>query len=199
MNSKWRIAWKNSLEKLALGHALALAVTLPTAGGEINPKAAPISEVKLRDNSAPAGLVWIEGEDAEKSTATRHGWYDDVRKDELSGGRWLSHFGANAAEASYKAEFAVAGEYHFWIRANPVAGPKMDYRIGENDWVPVDFSKSVQQINIATDGKADMRFVAWINLGKVKLGAGSQTAINRKACWRWTPTNRSPAWTFSTG
>ncbi len=151
-----------------------LALAIPSYGDAVRAQAAPMPEVRMRVDSAPKDLVWIEGEDAEKSTAHRHGWYDGVRKEELSGGEWLSHFGSDAAEASYLADIPEDGTYHFWIRTNPVGKPAMDYRIGDGEWLPVDFSKPVQQVNIATDGKADMRFVAWIDLGKVELAGGTR-------------------------
>ena len=46
--------------------------------------------------------LWIEGEAPTKSTFQKHGWYDDVKKDVLSGGNWLSHYGGQPGEASYQ-------------------------------------------------------------------------------------------------
>ena len=39
-----------------------------------------------------AESVWIEGEKPLKSTMNRHPWwYDQVKKDQLSGGDWISN------------------------------------------------------------------------------------------------------------
>ena len=39
-----------------------------------------------------AESVWIEGEKPVKSTMNRHPWwYDQVKKDQLSGGDWISN------------------------------------------------------------------------------------------------------------
>lgn len=132
-------------------------------------------EIKLREDAAPDGLIWVEGEETAHSGITRHGWYDMVRKDELSGGDWLSHFGPEPGEATHRFHVPSAGNYHFWIRANPVASPAMSWRIGETEWKPVDFSNPVQNVNIATDGAPDMRFIAWIDMGTMELPEGDQT------------------------
>ncbi len=143
------------------------------------PLAAPMPKVQLRIESAPQGLVWVEGQDAKRSTAKRHSWYSNVRKQELSGGDWLSHFHAEPAEAVYEVVIPASGSYHFWLRANPVGAPQMQYRIGEDQWRQVDFSNPVQQVNVASDGKPDMRFIAWINLGDVELAEGPQSVSFR--------------------
>ena len=120
--------------------------------------------------------VWIEGEDATIQTMQRHGWYDSVAKENLSGGEWLSHFAAGAPpEAEYRFEVPQAAEYFFWIRANSVAGPRLSYRTGPGAWKEVDLGGAVENINIASDGKPDMRFISWINVGKLKLEQGRQT------------------------
>lgn len=35
-----------------------------------------------------AESVWVEGEDAVRRSVNPHGWYDSVKKEELSGGGW---------------------------------------------------------------------------------------------------------------
>ena len=40
--------------------------------------------------------VWIEGEEATSHSMQRHGWYDSVVKENLSGGEWLSHYAGGA-------------------------------------------------------------------------------------------------------
>ncbi len=138
-------------------------------------RALPRPDVVLREEAPPEGLVWIEGQQPKRSTARRHGWYDGVRKDELSGGDWLSHFHGEPAEAEYAFDVPAAGSYHFWLRANPVGGPRMEYRLDEGDWQPVNFSDPVQQVNIAADGQPDLRFVAWVDQGSIDLEAGPRT------------------------
>jgi hypothetical protein len=46
--------------------------------------------------SAPAGTIWLEGENPAESSMRRHGWYDSVKKVELSGGDWAGHFSDEA-------------------------------------------------------------------------------------------------------
>ena len=123
---------------------------------------------------AAEDFVWIEGEDALRHTMRRHGWYDSVKKDNLSNNEWLSHFGPGSPPV---AEFEVAlresGSYHFWIRANSVAGPRLSYKLDRGAWTEVDLKQAVENINIASDGKPDMRFISWVNAGKVELTKGT--------------------------
>ena len=120
--------------------------------------------------------IWMEGEDATIQTMQRHGWYDSVAKENLSGGEWLSHFAAgDPPEAEYRLEVPETDEYFFWIRANSVAGPRLSYRLGAGAWKEVDWSGAIENINIASDGKPDMRFISWINAGKLPLEQGQQT------------------------
>jgi hypothetical protein len=68
-----------------------------------------------------AESVWIEGEKPVKSTMNRHPrWYDQVKKDQLSGGDWISNFDAKKpGEAEYSLTIKEGGRYEFWVRANP--------------------------------------------------------------------------------
>ncbi len=119
------------------------------------------------------GFVWIEGEDAADHTLQRHGWYDSVKKDNLSGGQWLSHFAAGSPPtARYDVQVSRPGPHHFWIRANSVAAPRLSYRLDSGPWVEVNLGKAVENLNIASDGKPDMRFISWVNAGQVQLTAG---------------------------
>ncbi|MHC4405656.1 MAG: carbohydrate-binding protein, partial [Planctomycetota bacterium] len=120
--------------------------------------------------------IWIEGESSTSHNMRRHGWYDSVTKKSLSGGEWLCHFGeGDAPEAEYTFEATEGGEYYFWIRANSVARPRLSYRLGGGSWVEVDLGNALENLNIASDGKPDMRFISWINAGKVTLPRGPQT------------------------
>jgi len=119
------------------------------------------------------GLIWVEGEDAVNHTLQRHGWYDSVKKDNLSGGQWLSHFAPGLSPtAQYDVQVSQAGPHHFWIRANSVAAPRLSYRLDGGQWVEVNLGKAVENLNIASDGKPDMRFISWVNAGQVQLTAG---------------------------
>ena len=117
-----------------------------------------------------AQFIWIEGEDAVSHTMKQHNWYDSVNKEALSGNEWLSHFRQGTApEALYRFEVAEAGAYHFWIRANSVAGPRLSYKLNQGPWIEVDLTSAIENINIASDSKPDMRFISWINPGALEL------------------------------
>ncbi len=121
-------------------------------------------------------FIWIEGESSTNHSMQRQGWYDRVTKESLSGNDWLSHFAEGTPpEAAYRFAVSEAGEYFFWIRANSVAGPRLSYRLGDGPWVEVDLGHAVENLNIAADGKPDLRFISWNRAGKVKLRKGSQT------------------------
>ena len=46
----------------------------------------------LMGSELQAESVWIQGEKPVKSTMNRHPWwYDQVKKDQLSGGDWISN------------------------------------------------------------------------------------------------------------
>ena len=122
--------------------------------------------------AADGDYLWIEGESATTQNMVRHNWYDSVKKNQLSGKDWLSNFGPKSAEASFKLEIPKDGTYAFWIRANPVAGPLLSYKIGEGEYIPIDLGSSQERTNIASDDKPDMRYVAWIKVGDLALKKG---------------------------
>jgi hypothetical protein len=128
-------------------------------------------------SAAYAGdYIWIEGEDAERHSMRRHGWYDSVAKENLSGGEWLSHFAeGDPPEAEFSFELAESGAYFFWIRANSVAAPRLSFRLDHGAWKEVDLGRAIENLNIASDGKPDMRFISWINAGKLDLSSGRHT------------------------
>ncbi len=101
-----------------------------------------------------------------------HSWYDSVQRTSLSGGDWLSHFAAGEQPmATFQVRVTEAGDYHFWIRCNPVQSA-LSYRWDQQAWQQVDTRQAVEQVNIAQDGKPDLRFVAWVNVGSVTLQSG---------------------------
>jgi hypothetical protein len=137
----------------------------------------------LLGSAAPAavpGWIWVEGEKPAKSTMTKHPWYDQVKRDQLSGGDFISHFDpAKAGEAEYAVAAPAAGAYDFWVRANPVAS-RLSYKLSGGPWVPIATDQgAVDPANIAADGKVDLRFIAWIHVGQVTLKAGANTLAFR--------------------
>ncbi len=120
---------------------------------------------------ARAAEVWVEGESAATSDCTRHNWYDDVDREELSGGDWLSHYNPDrAGSAEYVVAVPEAGRYDLWLRANPMS--TMHYRIDGGEWRPVGFADARDRRNIAADGHADLRFLGWARLDPVEFAAG---------------------------
>jgi hypothetical protein len=123
-----------------------------------------------------AASLWQEGESPSASTMHRHPWwFDQVKKDLLSGGDWISNFAKEEGTADYKFDVNEAGEYVLWIRANPTA-TKLSWVLDTGDWKAVDFKNDKRgEQNIAADGKPDLRFIAWVKAGSVKLTTGLHT------------------------
>jgi hypothetical protein len=126
--------------------------------------------------AASAASVWKEGEDTTKADVHRSPWwYDQVKKEVLSGGDWISNFGKEPGEAEYALEVPEAGEYTFWIRANPL-NTSLSYSLNGAALTPIDLQKEKRgEQNIAADNKPDLRFIAWSKVGKVKLTKGANT------------------------
>ena len=122
---------------------------------------------------ARGAWIWVEGEKPARSAVQRHPyWYDQVKRDDFSGGDFVSNWGDRAGEVSYRARAADAGEYTLWVRANPIQS-KISYRINDGKWTPIDLDKGQEDtVNVAADGKPDLRFLAWANAGKVTLKKG---------------------------
>jgi hypothetical protein len=120
-----------------------------------------------------AATIWVEGEKPVQSTMHRHPWwYDQVRRDQLSGGDLLSNFHKEAGEAEYAFRAPAGGSYEFWVRANPVQA-SLSYRLNGRAWSEIDLKKDQTGItNIAADGKIDLRFIAWVKVGSVPLQKG---------------------------
>ncbi len=129
----------------------------------------------------PADVIWIEGEDATRQDVSRHGWYDSVKKDVLSGQEWLSHFDENrAGSAEFEFDVEETGEFTFWMRANPIAA-RLSYKLdGAAEWTKIDLTSDQRgTINIASDNKPDLRFITWVRVGKVQLDKGQHTIAFR--------------------
>ncbi len=126
---------------------------------------------------ARAQTVWVEGEQPARSTMNRHpGWYDQVKKDQLSGGDWISNFSEEKeGEAEYAFDVPKAGRYAFWIRANPIQA-KLDYAIDKAPGKPIDMNTDVlDSVNLAADGKPDLRFLGWKTRRRVSRSSGGGT------------------------
>lgn len=117
--------------------------------------------------------VWIEGEEARESNFKPHNWYSDmVKKDSLSGGNWLSTFdGPAGATGTWDVDIPKDGTWTLWLRANPIQAG-LDWRLDDGAWQTVDVSRPQDNLNIASDGKPDLRFVAWLQAGKTEVKAG---------------------------
>ncbi|QDU56362.1 hypothetical protein Pan181_25710 [Aeoliella mucimassa] len=127
-----------------------------------------------------SGYVWLEAEKATNKRVTYNNWYDDVKKDSLSGGSWLTNFDNNK-QGTAELHFSIdkAGDYTFWLRANPVKS-HLSYQIDDGDWQDVDFSLDTRgQMNIASNDQPDLRFIAWVKIGNVELSEGQHSLALR--------------------
>ena len=121
-----------------------------------------------------AAWIWIEGENPTQQSMNRHPWYADVKRDALSDGDFISNFNdTKPGEATYRFDAPEPGEYVFWIHGNPVR-TQLSYGLNSESLIKIDLSgEHRDQINIASDGKPDLRFVAWIRVGTVTLKKGA--------------------------
>jgi len=108
-----------------------------------------------------ADYIWIEGESPQSQTMTRHPWwYDKVKKAQLSGRDFISNWNdKQPGEATYSFQAPAEKDYVFWVRANPV-GTKLSYKLDAGDWRLIDMKAAQESVNIAEDGKIDLRFIA---------------------------------------
>ena len=131
--------------------------------------------------SLQADYIWLEGEKASKASVKKHGWYNSVNSKELSGGGWLSNFGKSEGKATYNFESKKASSYNLWVRANPLGKPTLELTLNGGSPIAVDFKKAIEKINIAADNKPDMRYISWVNVGKVDLKQGANILKLRMA------------------
>jgi hypothetical protein len=126
--------------------------------------------------AADAGTIWREGEQPTAADVARHPfWYDQVKKDQLSGGDWISNFSdKKVGTVKYAVNVAEPGEHAFWIRANPTA-TKLSYRLDNGPWQPLATDSAQDAANIAGDEKLDIRFIAWLDGGMLNLTKGQHT------------------------
>ena len=120
-----------------------------------------------------ATSLWIEGEAATRKNMTKHGWYDAVKKEGMSGGEWLSHYDqGKPGTATYEFESPEAGQFTFWWRGNPFAA-KVSYALNGAAAAEIDFSDKRGEYMISE--KPDHRFLAWVKVGKVSLNKGANS------------------------
>ncbi|MGH7969952.1 MAG: hypothetical protein ACREIC_14615, partial [Limisphaerales bacterium] len=126
---------------------------------------------------ASASWIWVEGEHPIVNHMHRHPWwYDQVKRDQFSGGDFISNFDKeNAGEAQYRFNVPQAGSYKFWVRANPLMA-KLSYALNGGADELIDLNREKRdELNVAADGKPDLRFLAWSKVGQVTLREGTNT------------------------
>jgi hypothetical protein len=128
-------------------------------------------------NDSQSTVIWVEGENPTVNKMNRHPWwYDKVSRDQLSGGDLISNFSKErAGEAEYRFSALRAGEYEFWVRANPFQS-RLSYSLNGGAETLIDLNREKRdEINIAADGKPDLRFIAWSKVGMVALRGGENS------------------------
>jgi hypothetical protein len=127
-----------------------------------------------------ADYIWVEGEATKTQTMTRFPqWYDQVKRDQFSGGDFISNWSdKKAGEAAYAVQAPADKDYVFWVRANPV-GTKLSWQLDAGDWTLIDRKGAQDNVNVAADGKIDLRFIAWVRVGNVKLARGAHRVAFR--------------------
>lgn len=131
--------------------------------------------------AARAGWIWVEGEAPAVNKMNRHPWwYDQVKKEQFSGGDFISNFDRDKpGEAEYRFQVSDAGEYEFWVRANPLMS-KLSYALNGGPATEIDLNREKRgEVNVAADGKPDLRFLAWSKAGKVTLKPGENRILFR--------------------
>lgn len=125
---------------------------------------------------AEAAWIWIDGEGPAVNRMNRHPWYDQVKRDQFSGGDFISNFHQEKpGEAEYRFAAPRAGEFEFWVRANPLAS-KLSFALNGGPETLIDLnSEKGEPANVAADDKPDLRFLAWSKVGQVTLQAGTNT------------------------
>lgn len=131
--------------------------------------------------SVQAEWIWVEGETPTQSSMNRHPWwYDQVKRDQFSGGNFISNFHLDkSGEAAYSVQAGQGGEHEFWVRANPLLA-SLSYRLNDGPWTAIDLTRDpVGNTNVAADGKPDLRFIAWVKVGRVELKKGANAVAFR--------------------
>ncbi|HEY5914889.1 MAG TPA: hypothetical protein VJA21_30220 [Verrucomicrobiae bacterium] len=127
--------------------------------------------------TARAGWIWVEGEKPTVNKMNRHPWwYDQVKKEQFSGGDFISNFEKDkAGEADYAFDASQDGGYDFWVRANPLMS-KLSFSLNDGPETAIDLNREKRgEVNVAADNKPDLRFIAWCKVGNVALRKGQNT------------------------
>lgn len=146
-------------------------------------RAAPLAAALLAVcglRAAEGDLLWIEGEQPSGGRTYPHSWYSEaVDRDQLSGNAWASSFTDQGdTELTYAVTVPKDGTWTLWVRANPIQA-RLSWRLAGGEWKPIDQGGAVDSVNIASDGKPDLRFVAWTRVEAVPLAAGRTTIAFR--------------------
>ncbi len=122
----------------------------------------------------PDGVIWGEGEDANENNVKPHSWFTGTVKTEpLSGGALAGNWSGEPGILGYNINVKKSGSYKFWVRANPGTGARLSYQINGGGWNLIDMNADVRgRINLAKDNKPDLRYIAWIKVGKIELNRG---------------------------
>lgn len=140
----------------------------------IRPLALVLASMMVSPISLIADSVWVEGETGQTTNLRKNGWYSSVRAQDLSGADWLATYGSDVpVVATFPLTFTKAGNYTLWVRANPI-NATLHAAIGASEkWLEVPISSDRHEIiNIASDGKPDLRFLAWSKVGPISLVEG---------------------------
>jgi hypothetical protein len=125
--------------------------------------------------SHAAENIWVEGEEAKSSDFARHGWYDSVAKEAMSGKQWLSHYDpAKPGTATWEFQSKEGGDFVFWLRCNYFAC-EMDYQLNGAAWKPIDLSGTNVRDGLMISPKPDHRFLGWVKVGTAALAQGPNT------------------------
>ena len=125
----------------------------------------------------PAQTIWVEGERPTRASVNQPpSWYDQVKADQLSGGKWISHYSDDRdGQVEYVIQAPATARYAFWVRANPVR-TRLSYSIGRGPWVPIDMTRDVvDKVNVAAAEKSDLGFLGWKRVGELVLAKGRHT------------------------
>jgi hypothetical protein len=133
--------------------------------------------IALATMAGRAEVIWIEAEKPATSKVTRHPWwYDQVKKAELSGGDFISHWDKDkVGEAEYRIEAGTAGRREFWVRANPIQSA-LSYSLNGGADTPITLEPAQQSVNIAADDKPDLRFLGVDQSRRCGVEAGREHA-----------------------
>lgn len=124
--------------------------------------------------------IWHEGENPTVDKMNRHPWwYDQVKKEHLSGGDWISNFSEKKeGTVAYRIGVQDGGQYVLWLRINPVR-TRVSLSVDDSPPRELDLSNAIEVTNIAADEKVDLRFIGWVNVGRLELSKGEHTLTFR--------------------